>query len=110
VFPIEAFKSAIKKTVSGASHKIWKRRTKKKHAVVKSLRQLGIYNARDWRKGRFSTTTTTRGGSGLIFLGLGRARVEGFGLGLLKFKIGFKAFKSWALITGLKIGKNCKNL
>jgi hypothetical protein len=51
-----------------------------------------------------------RGGSGLIFLGLGRARVEGFGLGLfwlLKFKIGLEAFKSRALITGLKI---CKNL
>jgi hypothetical protein len=29
----------------------------------------------------------TRGGSGLIFLGLGQARVEAFGLGL------FRAFK-----------------
>jgi hypothetical protein len=48
---------------------------------------------------------------------MGRARVEGFGLGLkasgsgffglLKFKIGLEAFKSWALITGLKI---CKKL
>jgi hypothetical protein len=46
-----------------------------------------------------------RGGSGRIFLGLGWARVEGFGLGLfglLKFIIGLEAFKSQALITGLK--------
>jgi hypothetical protein len=42
-----------------------------------------------------------RGGSGLI---LG-AQVEAFELGLLKFKIGLEAFKSWALITGLKIFK-----
>jgi hypothetical protein len=48
-----------------------------------------------------------RGGLGLIFSGLGRARVEGFGLGLLKFKIRLEAFKSRALITGLKI---CKKL
>jgi hypothetical protein len=47
------------------------------------------------------------GGSGLIFWGSGGARVEGFRLGLLKFKIGLEAFKSWAHITGLKI---CKNL
>jgi hypothetical protein len=44
-----------------------------------------------------------RGGSGLIFLGSGWAWVEGFGLGLLKFKIWLEAFKSRALITGLKI-------
>jgi hypothetical protein len=41
-----------------------------------------------------------RGGSGLIFSG------SGF-FGLLKFKIGLEAFKSWALIRGLKI---CKKL
>jgi hypothetical protein len=38
------------------------------------------------------------------FFGLG-LKLFGFGLGflgLLKFKIGLKAFKSWALITGLK--------
>jgi hypothetical protein len=29
--------------------------------------------------------------------------VEAFGLGLLKFEIRLEAFKSWALITGLKI-------
>jgi hypothetical protein len=46
-----------------------------------------------------------RGGSGLIFSGLGWAWVEAFGLGLLKFKIGLETFKSWALITGLKICK-----
>jgi hypothetical protein len=51
---------------------------------------------------------TLRGGSGLIFSGLGWARVEAFGLGLfwlLKFKIWLEAFKSWALTTGLKIKK-----
>jgi hypothetical protein len=40
---------------------------------------------------------------------LGQALVEGFGLGLfglLKFKIGLETFKSWALITVLKIDKN----
>jgi hypothetical protein len=49
----------------------------------------------------FTTKQICRGGSGLIFLGPGQARVESFGL--LKFKIGLEAFKSWALITGLKI-------
>jgi hypothetical protein len=38
---------------------------------------------------------------------LGQAWVEAFGLGLLKFKIWLKAFKSWALIMGLEI---CKKL
>jgi hypothetical protein len=36
---------------------------------------------------------------------LGQAQVEAFGLRLLKFKIGLEAFKSWALIMGLKICK-----
>jgi hypothetical protein len=59
---------------------------------------------------RLFLLSEVRGGSGLIFLGLGQAWVEAFRLrlfGLLKFKIGLKAFKSWALITGLKI---CKKL
>jgi hypothetical protein len=38
-----------------------------------------------------------------------KASGSGF-FGLLKFKIGFEAFKSWALITGLKICKKNKNL
>jgi hypothetical protein len=57
-----------------------------------------------------SNVLQSRGGSGLIFLGSGLAQV-GLGLkpsgsgffGLLKFEIGLEAFKSWALITGLKI-------
>jgi hypothetical protein len=48
----------------------------------------------------------SRGGLGLIFSGLGQPLGSGV-LGLLKFKIGLEAFKSWALITGLKI---CKKL
>jgi hypothetical protein len=54
-----------------------------------------------------------RGGSGLIFSGSGQAWVEAFGPGffaLLKFKIGLEAFKSRALIMGLKIRKNYKIL
>jgi hypothetical protein len=51
-----------------------------------------------------------RGGSGLIFSGSGRARVVAFGLGHLKFKTGLEAFKSRALIMGLKICKKLKIL
>jgi hypothetical protein len=42
-----------------------------------------------------------------VGLGLKASGLGFFGLGLLKFKIGLEAFKSWAHITGLKI---CKNL
>jgi hypothetical protein len=48
-------------------------------------------------------THKRRGGSGLIFLGLGQAQVVAFGLGLLKFKIKLEALKSRALIVGLTI-------
>jgi hypothetical protein len=56
---------------------------------------------------KYKKTLKIRGGSGLIFLGLGRAWVEAFGLWLLKFKIRLEAFKSLALVMGLKI---CKKL
>jgi hypothetical protein len=51
-----------------------------------------------------------RGGTGLIFSGSGGLGLKPSGsgfFGLSKFKIGLKAFKSRALITGLKI---CKKL
>jgi hypothetical protein len=75
------------------------------NSLLYNVSAVGLQEDVRINKTGFHVSVLYRGGSGLIFSGSSRARVEAFGLGLFKFEIGLEAFKSWALITGLKIKK-----